>query len=165
MYTAKTGKKFGSSFAGKRFDEAHSEDGMHKLGMEESPEHEAKETPEFEAGEHEGAEEGSEEQKPEMNDGGEGEEEKVAEEHGPAHKVVISHDEKAGRHTVVSHHKDGHTHMKVHAHAHEAHAAAHKLAGVPADGQPEEKDSPYHQGKAQQSASSEEDGFAMPDLA
>lgn len=163
MYTAKTGKKFGSSFAGKRFDEAHSEDGLHKLGMEDKPEE--KETSEVGEELHEGNEPETAEQEGMEHEGGEGEEEKVAEEHGPAHKVVISHDEKAGRHTVVSHHKDGHTHMKVHAHAHEAHAAAHKLAGVPADGQPEEKDSPYHQGKAQQSASSEEDGFAMPDLA
>jgi len=163
MYESKKnpGKRFGSAFVGKRYDEAHSEDGLHKLGAEETPEHEAKETPEFEAGEQEGAEE----HKPEMEEEGQGEEEKVASEHGPAHKVVIHHDEKAGRHTVQSHHKDGHVHSKVHAHAHEAHAAANKLAGVPADGQAEEKESPFHQGKAQQGASSEEDGFAMPDLA
>ncbi len=158
MYTSKTGKKFGSAFAGKRYDEQHSEDGLHKLG-EQSPEHEAQETPEFEAGEQEGAKEHEGEQEG-------GEEEKVAAEHGPAHKVVIHHDHEAGRHTVQSHHKDGHTHTKVHAQAHEAHKAGNKLAGVPADGQAEEKESPYHEaGKSQMGASSEEDGFAMPDLA
>ncbi len=55
MYESKKtpGKKFGSIFAGKKYDENHSEDGMHS----ESPEHEAHETPEFEAGEQEGAKE------------------------------------------------------------------------------------------------------------
>jgi hypothetical protein len=164
MYESKKtpGKKFGSAFAGKRYDEAHSEDGLHKLGQE-APEHEEKETPEFEAGEHEGAEEheGKEHEGEENTQ----EEEQVAAEHGPAHKVVISHDEQSGRHVVQSHHKDGHSHSRVHANAAHAHKAGKALAGVPADGQPEEKESPYHQGKGQQSASSEEDGFAMPDLA
>ena len=45
------GKKFGSIFQQKHYDENHSEDGMHS----ESPEHEKAETPEFEAGEQEGA--------------------------------------------------------------------------------------------------------------
>ena len=35
MFTAKDGKKFGSSFAGKTYDEKHSPSGMHKLGGEE----------------------------------------------------------------------------------------------------------------------------------
>src|ERR1035438_804466 len=119
MYESKKtpGKKFGSSFAGKHYDENHSQDGMHS----ESPEHEAKETPEFEAGEQEGA---KEHEGVEMNEGkehngetnerenDEGDEQHethpVVAEHGPATKVVIHHDEKSGRHTVTSHHADGH---------------------------------------------------------
>jgi hypothetical protein len=152
------GKKFGSIFAQKHYDENHTEDGMHS----ESPEHEAKETPEFEAGEQEGAKE--HEGTPEEH---EGEEHPAVAEHGKAHKVIIHHDEEAGRHTVTSHHKDGHIHTNVHEHAHKAHDEARQLAAVPPAGKEEneEKDSPYlSKGKAQQSATSEEDGFAMPDL-
>lgn len=155
--TKTPGKKFGSIFAGKKYDEAHTEDGLHS----ESPEHEAKETPEFEAGEKEGTEPS------EQHEHTEGEEHPEVSAHGKAHKVVISHDEEANRHTVVSHHKDGHTHTSVHEHAHKAHDEARQLAAVPPAGKEEneEKDSPYaSKGKAQQSPSSEEDGFAMPDL-
>lgn len=161
--TKTPGKKFGSIFAGKKYDESHSEDGVHKLG-EEAPEHEAKETPEFEAGE----QEGMGEHEHESHEAGEqealNEEHPVVGEHGKAHKVVIHHDEKSGRHTVTSHHKDGHMHSMSHETPEEAHKDARKLAGVPADGQAEDHDSPYHQGKGQAGASSEEDGFAMPDL-
>ena len=158
MYESKKtpGKRFGSIFAGRKYDEAHTEDGLHS----ESPDHEAKETPEFEAGEQEGTKEHEAEQH-------EGEEHPVVKEHGPAHKVVISHDHESGRHTVTSHHKDGHVNSTVHEHAHKAHDEARALAGVPKEGKGEdgEKDSPFHSGKAQQSPSSEEDGFAMPELA
>lgn len=161
MYESKKtpGKKFGSIFAGKHYDENHSEDGVHS----ESPEHEAKESPEFEAGEQEGAAEH------EHNDHAEEEHDNaevhpVVAEHGKAHKVVIHHDEKAGRHTVTSHHKDGHVHSAVHEVPEEAHKDGRVLAGVPADGQEKEHESPFHQGKAQAGTSSEEDGFAMPDL-
>lgn len=158
MYESKKtpGKRFGSIFAGKKYDEDHTEDGMHS----ESPEHEAKETPEFEAGEKEGGE-------PSEQHEHEEEQHPVVAEHGKAHKVIIHHDEEAGRHTVTSHHKDGHTHTNVHEHAHKAHEEARQLAAVPPAGKEEneEKDSPYlSKGKAQQSATSEEDGFAMPDL-
>lgn len=159
MYESKKspGKKFGSIFAGKHYDENHTDDGMHS----ESPEHEAKETPEFEAGEHEGVVEDKAKNEGEEND----EEHPVVAEHGKAHKVVIHHDHEAGRHTVTSHHKDGHSHSNVHPTDHEAHKEGRKLAGVPADGQAEEHESPMGQkGKSQAGASSEEDGFAMPDL-
>lgn len=158
--TKTPGKKFGSIFAGKKYDENHSEDGMHTEGM--PAEHEEKESPEFEAGEHEGAAEHEAEGEEKHED--EDMSHPVVGEHGKAHKVVIHHDEKAGRHTVTSHHKDGHMHSVAHKDAHSAHKEARQLAGVPADGQEEEKDSPYHQGKGQAGASSEEDGFAMPDL-
>jgi len=155
MFKAKDGKKFGSIFAGKRYDAEHTEDGLHS----ESPEHEEQETPEFEAGEREGMGENEpndheEDMHPAVN------------EHGAAHKVTIHHDHKAGRHTVVSHHKDGHTHTSVHDAAHKAHDEARKLAAVPEAGKEknEEKDSPFHQGKNQASASSEEDDFMAPDI-
>ena len=88
----------------------------------------------------------------------------VVQEHGPAHTVTIHHDEDAGRHTVVSHHKTGHMHTAVHEDAGKAHEEGKKLAGVPADGQAKDHDSPYHQGKDQAGASSENDSFVMPDL-
>ena len=155
MFKAKDGKKFGSIFAQKHYDENHTENGMHS----ESPEHEAKETPEFEAGEKEGAEEHKTEEH-------EGEEHPVVSEHGAAHKVVIHHDEAAGRHTVQSHHKDGHVHTNVHEHAHKAHDEARELANVPPAGKEknEEKDGFGHKDQGQQGAPSEEDGFAMPNL-
>jgi hypothetical protein len=149
------GKKFGSIFQQKHYDENHSEDGMHS----ESPEHEARETPEFEAGEQEGAVEHKAEEH-------EGEEHPEVSEHGSAHKVVISHDEKTGRHTVTSHHKDGHVHTSVHEHAHKAHDEARQLASVPPAGKEEGEE---HMGamkdhKGQEGAPSEEDGFSMPNL-
>ena len=166
------GKKFGSVFQQKHYDENHSEDGMHS----ESPEHEAKETPEFEAGEQEGAHEAvvaneGDEHNGEMNEADgkeehEGEQHPVVAEHGPAHKVVIHHDEKSGRHTVTSHHKDGHMHTNVHENAADAHKEASDLAGVPPAGKEgnEEKIGFGHKPQGQQGAPSEEDGFAMPNL-
>ena len=158
MYTSKSGKKFGSIFAGRRHDADHTEDGMHS----ESPEHEKAESPEFEAGEQEGAVE----HKAEGEEQHEGEEHPMVSEHGKAHKIVISHDEKSGRHVVTSHHKDGHVHTNVHEHAHKAHDEARQLADVPPAGKEEnvEKDGFGHKDQGQQGAPSESDGFAMPNL-
>ena len=158
MYTSKSGKKFGSIFAGKRYDQDHSEDGMHSEGEA----HEKAETPEFEAGEQEGAVE----HKAEGEEQHEGEQHPVVEAHGPAHKTIVHHDEKSGRHTVTSHHRDGHVHTNVHENAADAHKEASDLAGVPPAGkEPNEE----HMGamkdhKGQEGAPSEEDGFAMPNL-
>jgi hypothetical protein len=55
-------------------------------------------------------------------------------------------------------------HTAVHEDAGKAHEEGKKLAGVPADGQAKDHDSPYHQGKDQQGASSEEDGFMVNEL-
>jgi hypothetical protein len=150
MFQAKDGKKFGSAFAGKRYDEAHSTDGMHTLG-----ESEEKESPKME----------DEEKKMGEEKENEGEEHPVVAEHGKAHKVIIHHDEKAGKHHVTSYHKDGHENHSEHENAVEAHAEGKKLSGVAADGEEKDHQSPYDQhGKPQAGASSEEDGFAMPDL-
>lgn len=146
MFQAKNGKKFGSIFAGRKYDENHSEDGVHSEGGKPSPEHEAAETPEFEAGEQEGAVEHEAEQH-------EGEEHPVVAEHGPAHKVSISHEE--GRHTVVSQHGDGHTHKVVHKTKQEAHKEAQRLAAAEEDEQKPAEKTP---------AENESDGFQMPGL-
>jgi hypothetical protein len=45
MFQAKDGKKFGSAFAGKNYDEKHSASGMHKLGAQHETPSEDKETP------------------------------------------------------------------------------------------------------------------------
>jgi hypothetical protein len=180
MYTSKSGKKFGSIFAGRKHDADHTEDGMHSEGgPKESPEHDASETPSFEAGEQEGAKEHEgvqmnegKEHNGEVNERGDDQEDEqhethpVVAEHGPAHKVVIHHDEATGRHTVTSHHKDGHVHTNVHEHAHNAHEEARELANVPPAGKEEnvEKDGFNHKDQGQQGAPSEEDGFAMPNL-
>jgi hypothetical protein len=178
MFKAKDGKRFGSIFAGRKYDQDHSPDGMHSEGgPKESPEHEAKETPEFEAGEHEGAKEGVEMNEDKEHNGSTNERESdnedeqheahpVVAEHGPAHKIIVHHDEKTGRHTVTSHHADGHVHMNVHEHAHKAHSEARELANVPPAGKEEneEKDGFNHKDQGQQGAPSESDGFAMPNL-
>jgi hypothetical protein len=160
MYKAKDGKRFGSVFAGKHYDENHTEDGMHS----ESPEHEKAESPEFEAGEQEGKVEHEAEQH--EGEEHEGEQHPVVAEHGPAHKTIVTHDHAAGRHTVVSHHRDGHVHTNVHEHAHKAHDEARELANVPPAGKEEneEKDGFGHKDQGQQGAPSESDGFAMPNL-
>ena len=157
MYESKRtpGKRFGSIFAGKKYDEDHSEDGMHS----ESPDHEKSETPEFEAGEKEGM-------KPSEQEEHMGEQHPMVAEHGKAHKIVISHDHATGRHTVQSHHKDGYIHTNVHDAAHKAHDEARELAEVPPAGKEknEEKDGFGHKDQGQQGAPSEEDGFSMPNL-
>ena len=156
MFQAKDGKKFGSSFAGKNYDEKHSPDGMHRMGEE-------KESPAEDQGENETPETNQQdEQRPDEES--EDTVHPMVSEHGKAHRVQISHDEGSKRHTVQSHHKDGHVHMSVHDEAGKAHEEGRQLAGVPADGQAKDHDSPYHQGKDQAGASSENDSFVMPDL-
>jgi hypothetical protein len=138
---------------GKRYDEQHSEDGMHQLGED----HEKNESPEFEAGEQEGAVENKAE-----GEEHDGEEHPAVAEHGPAHKVVISHDEKAGRHTVTSHHKDGHMHTEMHEDGHKAHEAGRKLAGMHAP-EVDESEKPQHV-KEGDGIPDEMDGFITPRL-
>jgi hypothetical protein len=147
-------KKFGSAFAGKRYDAAHPADegkpepmmGAAKPepkgmpGMGESSAHEAAEKPEFEKGEQEGMNEAPEQ---------------VAQEHGSATTVHVSHDHKSGKHHVVSTHPDGHVHTSDHASAGEAHSAAGKLSGG---------DQPPAEGMGAPEAP-EPDGFSLPKLA
>ena len=149
-FPTKSGKSFGSAYVAKRKDNEHdkmAEDVMGQAGKKPamSPEHEAKETPEFERGEQEGAQEGMKEAP-----------EQVAQEHGPATTVHVSHDHKSNKHHVVSTHPDGHVHTSDHASAGDAHKAAGALSG--GDQAPA--------GEAQAApAAPEADGFSMPRLA
>jgi len=54
----------------------------------------------------------------------------IAEEHGPAHEIHMTHDHEAGAHHVQSMHPDGHEHHSDHASVEEAHEHAKKLAGA-----------------------------------
>lgn len=117
MFQSKDKKKqFGSAYVAKRYDSMH--------GAEESPEHEEKESPEFEKGEQEGMNEA-----PETNE----EHKQVVAEHKPAHTVIVKHDHKAGKHTVTSHHRDGHSHQSEHSAPRNAHEAAAILGGAGVD--------------------------------
>jgi len=150
-HTADGKKKFGSAFAGKRYDREHSaeepsneKDAKKKLGnvLEDKSEdlkHEAGESKEFEAGEQEGMKEVH----------------PVVAQHGKANSVHIKHDHVAKKHHVTSVHEDGHTNESDHSSDMEAHDEGRKLAGVA--GEPE--GSPEEQGGGM-----EEDGFEMPSL-
>jgi hypothetical protein len=150
MFQSKDGKKFGSGFVAKRRDSEHDKMAKDVMGDTSkkptmSPEHEAAETPEFEKGEQEGAQESMHEAP-----------EQVAQEHGPATTVHVSHDHKNKKHHVVSTHPDGHVHTSDHENAGEAHKAAGALAG--GDQSPS--------GEAQAATEAPEaDGFSMPRLA
>lgn len=111
MYQSKDGKKkFGSKFAGRRYDSFHGGD------ENMDAKHEAAETPEFEAGEKEGAEE------KDMHP--------VVAQHGKAHKVHIHHNHAQGKHHVTTMHEDGHVNESDHETPEEAHSEGMKLAGV-----------------------------------
>jgi hypothetical protein len=125
-------RKFGSAYRAKKYDEMHT-----------SPEHEQKETPEFEAGEQEGKKET-------------GEQHPVVAAHGPAHSVHIKHDHTANKHHVHSTHEDGHENMSEHQSAEEAHEEGGRLANVSLKQDGEAGD--------QQGAQSEQMGYEMPPI-
>lgn len=58
----------------------------------------------------------------------------MMEQHGPAHKLVIQHDEGSGMHTVHAAHADGHEHMTQHGSVGEAHQYAADCAGAGSGG-------------------------------
>lgn len=62
--------------------------------------------------------------------GGEQDGSTVAQEHGPATEVNISHEHEMGSHHVRSAHPDGHMHESDHGSAEEAHEHGKKLAGI-----------------------------------
>ena len=176
MFTAKNGKKFGSTFAGRRYDEAHTEEpkeeGMKKFGdgaknasakvpnsdnamSRTDTKGEAKnamEDTDVEQGEQKGMnqeensepEEHTDPQESRTDEAGEATNEdavpddvkEAAASHGPASKIVVTHDKSTGRHSVASIHADGHMHQSVHKDAKSAHASAKHL-GMPKQEEPE----------------------------
>lgn len=60
---------------------------------------------------------------------GEQDGDQVAQEHGPAQEVHVTHDHEAGAHHVHSIHPDGHEHHSDHGSVDEAHEHAKKVAG------------------------------------
>lgn len=141
MFQSKDGKKFGSAFVAKRRDTEHDKMAKDILGGADDAQHEEKETPEFEAGEQEGAQEGKE--APEA----------IVAKHGKATSTHTTHDHKANKHHVTSTHESGHVHQSEHGSAGEAHKHALALAGG---------DQPMPE---EESSDPEADGFQMPKLA
>lgn len=101
------GKKFGSAFAGRSYDERH-------VGGESEPENK---NPMEENKEEQGEKQGAAE---------------VVQAHGPATTVHIKHDHAANKHHVTSTHEDGHVHESDHGTAQEAHEEGGALAGADA---------------------------------
>ena len=151
--TKNKAKKFGSKFAAKRYDEHHpAEDSLLKGAKEapeqkETPEHEAAETPQFEAGEQEGAQE--QQNQTEMPSS-------VVAKHGKAAHVHVSHDYENNKHHVHSVHADGHVHDSDHASQQEAQDAAKQLGGGNQNAPMMAED---------ENPAPEPDGFKMPRLA
>ena len=154
-YTTADGKKkFGSSYVGKRYDAAHSEepsdekDAKKKLGnvLEDKAGDLAKEA---------GSEDMAGEGKKDVS------QHPVVAQHGKATTVHIKHDHTANKHHVTSTHEDGHTNESDHVSDVEAHAEGSKLAGVPTpDMGAEEQDADLHGNHG----AIEDDGFEMPGL-
>lgn len=144
-------KKFGSRFAQRKYDQHHGAAPAAPAKPAAEPKmnamHEAKETPEFEAGEQEGAQEG-----PEQNEAPE----QVVANHGKALSTNVHSDHANKKHHVVSHHADGHVHNSDHASKQEADATVQKLMGEESQAQ-----TPENSGME----GVEADGFHMPHLA
>jgi len=150
-------KKFGSAFRAKKYDQHHpaeesGEKAAPKLAKMSDDTHEANETPEFEAGEQEGAQEDQQQQQsPQENPTD------VVKMHGKAVHVHTSHDHAANKHHVHSVHPDGHVHDSDHASAQDATQTAKELGG--GNEQPMEAEN----GGGMEEP--EPDGFRMPRLA
>jgi hypothetical protein len=82
--------------------------------------------------------------------------------HSPAVSVMVKHTDNS--HYVSSKHSDGHHFSASYDNHDEAEKVARELSGKPADGQPLETKSHFSNGKKQKSASSEEQGYAMPEI-
>lgn len=144
--TKNKAKKFGNRFAAKKYDEHHpAEDTEKSAAPKMGAMHEDSETPDFEAGEKEGAEELAPKENPA----------EVVKKHGKALHVHTSHDHAANKHHVHSVHPDGHVHDSDHASEQEATGAAKQLGGSD-----EMAEAPMEDAGAP-----EPDGFQMPRLA
>ena len=154
MFKSKDGKAFGSRFAQRRRDAEHDADAAKQPKM--SAAHEAGETPEFEAGEQEGAQESQNQNQPKQENPAE-----VVAKHGKAVHVHTSHDNVNGKHHVHTVHQDGHVHDSDHATEKEATDTAKQLGA--GDEQAQETTDPFAQ--SAQDTDLESDGFKMPRLA
>jgi hypothetical protein len=68
----------------------------------------------------------------------------VVAEHGPAHKVNITHDHAANKHSMQSHHEGGHVHESHHGTAEEAHEEGKAAAGIASTEEPEKEEAGAH---------------------
>lgn len=98
------GKKFGSAFAGRSYDERHQGGESEPAGVEDSAKEE----------QNEGAQEAAAE---------------VVKQHGKATSVHVTHDHKNKKHHVTSTHEDGHVNHSDHESAAQAHEEGGALAG------------------------------------
>jgi hypothetical protein len=175
MYQTKSGKKFGSSMVGKKYDSMHPEDSKENqatgpkdstMGSTSKKPMEPKEEPrtnpmgeaKFSAKEAT-APDNDVLGNPEGVDAG-----AVAAEHGPAENVTIHHDHQGGKHVVVSRHPDGHMNLSQHKSHAEAHEAAKQLSGVGHD-ENTDKSANEDAGQGDMYGEKESDGFSMPRLA
>jgi hypothetical protein len=153
MFKAKDGKPFGNRFAQRKYDSSHGDAAPDKKAAapKMNAVHEAKETPEFEAGEQEGAQEQNQEENEAPA--------QVVAKHGKAVHVHTSHDHTNNKHRVHSVHPDGHQHDSEHASAQEAQQAANELGSEGGEQAAAQSD------QGEESAGPEADGFHMPRLA
>jgi len=89
----------------------------------------------------------------------------VVSAYGPAHQIVIHHDQKNGVHTVTSHHgEQGHMHHSEHGSAAEAHDSARMAAGAD-EANPDEAESVEEAAGETPESEREEMGGAIPGVA
>jgi hypothetical protein len=153
------GRKFGSSYVGKRFD---SYSGGAQPG--ETNENEHAEPQHHTEGKVNEPNTGDVTKNVHAEDASVETPEAIVASHGKAHTVHYSHDHDNGIHTVSSEHEDGTTHESTHGSTAEAYAHGGPLS-YEAGGEAQNVDVKRMDHKPQQSAKSEEDNFEMPDLA
>lgn len=157
MYESKRepGKKFGSSYVGKRFDSYSA--GAQPGETNENEHAEPKRPRELDAE----PKDASVPKNEHVEDASVDTPESIVQSHGPAHTVHIEHSDVD--HKVTSKHDDGFEHVMSHGSAREAHDSASKLA-LEAGGEDQNRDVKQMDHKPQQSAKSEEENWEMPDL-
>ena len=176
MYTTKSGKKYGSAYVGKKHDAADAEkaakpapksssgesmpssddENKKRLSAVTEPPEEAKaegHEPEAEpvVHGHEGGEEG-------------GDVHPAVAEHGEPHTIIHKFDDENGRHSVTSHHHDGHTHMSVHPDKSSAWEEGGKLANLPLKKQGKSNEQQGAASEGDNDEVNDGDGFVMPPL-
>src|ERR1035437_3717055 len=159
MYETKSGKKFGSSYAGKRFDSYHGGEGS---GEQPSEENDNSHSTPKEHGEDKVNSMGDKtpHDKTNVSDSVE-EPSATVEAHGAAHSTHVSHNAD-GTHRVSSEHPDGHVTESEHDSADLAHNHAEQLS-LEAGGTEQASNVKRRAHYPQQGAESEDRNFEMPD--